>query len=97
MCIKMKKSSLWIGSCTKMAQGFSGPFSIIERIRPIAYQLALPIIVKVHDFFHVSLLKKYVNYFYHVIDWSILQVEPYGEFKLEPQCILQKKVLVLWN
>jgi hypothetical protein len=26
----------------------------------------------------------------HVIDWSVLQVEPEGEFQPEPQCILQK-------
>jgi len=44
--------------------------------------------VKVHDVFHVSLLKNYVKYVDHVIDWSVLQVKLDGEFQLEPQCIL---------
>ena len=32
-----------------------------------------------------------------MIDWFALQVEPDGEFQQEPQCILQKNVLMLWN
>ena len=63
----------------------------------MAYRLALPPIVKFHDVFHVSLLKRYVQDVDHVIDWSVLQVEPEGEFQLEPQCILQWKQLMLQN
>ena len=33
----------------------------------------------------------------HVIDWSVLQVEQEGEFQPEPQCILQRKHLMLRN
>ena len=95
--IKPRKSSSRIGSRAKLAPWFCGHFNIIERIGPIAYRLALPPIVKFHDVFHVSLLKKYVKDVDHVIDWSILQVEPDGEFQSEPQCILQKKVLMLQN
>jgi len=61
-----------------MAPWFCGPFSIIERIGPVAYRLALPPIVEFHDVFHVSLLKKYVKDVDHVIDWSGLQVEQDG-------------------
>ena len=64
-------------------------FNIRERIGPMDYQLVLPPKVKFHDVFHVSLLKKYVKYVYHVIDWSVLQVESKGDFQREPQCILQ--------
>jgi len=35
--IKSKKSSMWIGSCARLAQWFCGPFSIIERIGPLSY------------------------------------------------------------
>ena len=66
--IKSKKSSLWIGSCAKLAPRFCGPFSIIERIGPVAYRIALHTTMKVHDVFHVSLLKKYVKDVDHVID-----------------------------
>eukprot|EP00253_Pinus_taeda_P002068 PITA_02068 len=97
LCIKPKKSSLRIGPCVKLAPWFCGPFNIIERIGTVAYRFTLPQTMKVHDAFHVSLLKKYVKDVDHVIDWSVLQVEPDGEFQSEPQCILQKKVFMLWN
>ena len=64
---------------------FCGPFRIIERIGPIAFQLALPLTAKVYDVFHVSLVKKYVKDVDHVIDWFVLQVYPEGEFQPEPQ------------
>ena len=32
-----------------------------------------------------------------MIDWFVLQVEPNREFQPEPQCILQKKVLMIRN
>jgi len=42
-------------------------------------RVALPPIVKFHEGFRLSLLKIYVKNVDHVIDWSILQVEPEGE------------------
>jgi len=66
--IKPKKNALQIGSCAKLASQFCAPVSIVERIGPVAYRLALHLIVKVHDVFHVSLLKKYVKDVDHVID-----------------------------
>ena len=86
-----------IGSCAKLEPWFCGPFNIIERIGPVVYRLALRPTIKFHDVFHVSLLKKYVKYVDHVIDWFVLQVEPDGEFQPEPRCILQRKVLMLSN
>ena len=76
--IKSKKSSLRIGSCAKLAHPFCGPFRIIERIRLVAYRLALPLHVKVHDVFHASFLNKYVKDVDHVIDFSVFHMELYG-------------------
>jgi len=95
--IKPKKISLRIGSCAKSAPRYYGPFEILERTGPMEYQLALPPILKLHDVFHISLLKKYIKDVDHVIDWSVLQVEQQGEFQPEPQCILQWKHLMLRN
>ena len=78
--INSNKRSLRIGSCANLAPWFCGPFKIFERIGLVAYQLPLPLIVKVNDVFHVPYIKKYVKCVDHVIDWSVLQVDPDGEF-----------------
>ena len=72
-----------IRSCATLAPLYCGPFEILERIGPVAYRLAMPLTVKFHDVFHISLLKKYIKDVDHVIDWSVLQVEQEGEFQLE--------------
>jgi hypothetical protein len=41
----------------KLAPRFIGPFEILKRIRPVAYEINLPSqLAKVHNVFHVSLL-----------------------------------------
>jgi hypothetical protein len=76
--VKTNRSSLKLGSCAKLASRFCGPFEILERIGPVAYMLALPTSMTVHNVFHVSLLKKYVPDVNHVIDWNVIQVELEG-------------------
>jgi hypothetical protein len=66
--VKDNRSSLKLGNCTKLATRFFGPFEILERIGPVAYMLALPASMIVHNAFHVSLLKKYIHDANHVID-----------------------------
>ena len=78
LCIKRKKISFRIGSCSKVAPQYYGPFQILERIGLVAYRLALPSKVKFHDIFHVSLLKRYVKDVDHVIEWYVLQVKKEG-------------------
>lgn len=67
LCIKAMNISLSIRSCAKFTPWYCEPFKIIERIGPVAYQLAVPPKVKVHNVFHISFLKKYVKYVHHVI------------------------------
>ena len=59
--------------------------------RLVAYELAFPAHVRVHNVFHAYLLKKYVYDTKHVVDWSLLHVEPKGEFSPEPTHILEKR------
>jgi hypothetical protein len=95
--IKPRRSSLKMGACAKLAPRHCGPFEVLDIVGPVAYRLALPPTVKEHNVFHVSLLKKYVHDANHIIDWSVIQVEPEGEFLPEPQCILDRKETHLWN
>ena len=51
---------------------YYGPFEISAKIGPVAYQLALPPTIKVHNVFHVSILKKYVHDVTHVIERNVI-------------------------
>ena len=66
--VKPRKISLRLGKYSKLAPRYCGPFEILEKIGPMAYQLALPPTIKVYNVFHVSILKKYVHDATHLID-----------------------------
>ena len=76
--VRHKKSSLILRSCAKLAPRYCGPFEIMFRIGQVAYQLALPPNLRVHNVFQISVLNKYVHDATHVINWNVLQVEPKG-------------------
>ena len=93
--VKDKRSSLSLGRCGKLAPRFCGPFEILAKRRTMAYELALPARIRVHNVFHAYLLKKYVYDTKHVIDWSLVQVEPERKFSPKPLHILHKREVKL--
>ena len=97
MKVKARKNSLKLGNCAKLAPRFCGPFKILARIGPVAYQLALPANLRIYNVFHVSLLKKYIHDPNHKIDWNLVQVEPERKFQVEPLHILDWREIALWN
>jgi hypothetical protein len=95
--VKPKKSSLKLGSCTKMAARLCGLFEILDIIGLVAYMLALSTSMNAHNVFHVSLLNKYVHDPNHVIDWHLIQVEIEVYFQVQPMRVLDRKVKMLCN
>jgi hypothetical protein len=80
-----------------LAARYCGPFEILEKIGSIAYMIALYTSMRVHNVFHVSLLKKYVSDPNHIIYWTVIQVDHEGYFQVEPICILDQKLKVIRN
>ena len=52
----------------KLSPRYMGPYEIVERIGKVAYRLRLPPeLVRIHDVFHVSMLRKYIADPSHVL------------------------------
>lgn len=75
--IQAKNSTLQWSGCAKLAPQFCVPFQILERVGLVAYHLALPIHIQVHNVFHVSALKRYVYDPKHIVSWQDIQVRKY--------------------
>ncbi|TYK13635.1 pol protein [Cucumis melo var. makuwa] len=80
----------------KLSLRFVGPFEILERIGPVAYRLVLPpSFSAVHDVFHVSMLRRYVAYPTHVVDFEPLQVNENLSYEEQSVEILAREVKML--
>jgi hypothetical protein len=91
--VKPHKSSIKFGKGAKLSSRFVGPFNILEKKGPMAYQLALPdSLGRMHDVFHVSVLRHYVSDPTHVIEMSTLQVSNEGALMAEPIRILDHHI-----
>ena len=71
--IKPHKSTIRFGKVARLSPRFIGPFKIIERIRLVAYRLALPPdLHKARNIFYVSVLRHYIADESHKIQWKEL-------------------------
>ncbi|XP_073061751.1 uncharacterized protein [Primulina eburnea] len=92
------KGVMRFGKKGKLSPRFIGPFEILDRIGERAYRLALPPdLDKVHNIFHVSMLRKYVSNPIHVLRHEPLDLMPNLSYHERPVQILDRKVKVLRN
>jgi hypothetical protein len=90
------KSSIKLGKGAKLSPRFVGPFEVMERKGPVAYRLALlDSLRRMHDVFHVSVLRHYISDLTHVIDMSSLQILDEGALTVEPVSHLRSSRLTV--
>ncbi|XP_070668153.1 uncharacterized protein [Malus domestica] len=86
------------GKKGKLSPGYIVPYMITERVGEVAYRLKLPQeLSKVHDVFHVSMLRHYISDSSHVIPPQPLEINPDLTYDEEPVTILDWKDKVLRN
>jgi hypothetical protein len=56
-----QRSELKLGKSKNLPPRFCGSFEITKQIGPVAYELRLPSDWKIHNVFHISLLRKYLS------------------------------------
>jgi hypothetical protein len=95
-------ASLNVQGRGKLGPRFFGPFQISERIGEVAYRLILPAGVRLHDVFHVGLLKPF--YGEPPTQPPVLPMIQHGHVVVEPEAVLQgriargqREVLVRWK
>nr|CAD1836460.1 unnamed protein product [Ananas comosus var. bracteatus] len=82
----------------KLIPRFIGPYEVLERIGPVAYQLALPPnLLGMHNVFHVSALRKYIFDPAHVLDVTPVELRKDLSFEERPVRILAREVKRLRN
>ncbi|CAH9116233.1 unnamed protein product [Cuscuta epithymum] len=82
----------------KLNPRYIGPFEILERIGAVAYRLKLtPELEKIHDVFHVSMLKKYIRDPSHILEKPPVEIRGDLQYAVEPVKIVGQQVKKLRN
>ena len=78
----------------KLSPKFIGPYIIIEKIPSVTYKLNLPLSLKIHPVFHISLLKSYnvTDEFERILSSSAIITSDYEE-EYEVESILDKRII----
>jgi hypothetical protein len=77
----------------KLTPKFIGPYQILRRIGPVAYQIALPpFLSKIHNVFHVSQLRKYVSDPSHIIEPDIVPLKDNLSYESPPIRIEDQRI-----
>ncbi|KAL0315147.1 UNVERIFIED_CONTAM: hypothetical protein Scaly_2884700 [Sesamum calycinum] len=92
------KGILRFGKQGKLSPRYIGPYEISERIRPLAYRLALPTeLYQIHDVFHVPMLRRYRSDPSHVIRELEVEISEQLTYMEELVEILDRSIRKLRN
>ena len=87
------KMVMRFGRKGKLSPRFIGPYEVIEKVGPVAYRLALPLeLEKIHNFFHVSMFRRYKLDPSHVVSSETIELRPDLTYEEEPVEILAREV-----
>jgi len=77
----------------KLTPRFIGPYQILRKIGPVAYQISLPpILSNLHNVFHVSQIRKYVSDPSHIIMPDTIQLKDNLTFETMLVHIIGKRI-----
>ena len=80
----------------KLSPRYIGPYEIVSKVGPIAYKLKLPLeLSRIHDTFHVSMLRKYIPDLSHVLREQPVQLKENLTYEETPVQIVDRKEQVL--
>ena len=92
------KKVMRFGKKGKLSPRFIGPYEVIEKVGPVAYRLALPPeLEKIHNVFHVSMLRRYRSDPSHVVSSETIELRPDLTYEEEPVEILAREIKELRN
>ena len=87
------KKVMRFGKKGKLSPRFIGLCEVIEKVGPVAYKLALPPdLEKIHDVFHVSMLRRYRSDPSHVVSSETIELRPDLKYEEELVEILAREV-----
>ncbi|XP_059654861.1 uncharacterized protein LOC132301640 [Cornus florida] len=79
------KGLMRFGKSGKLSPRFIGSFKILDRVGEVAYRLVLPPQMdRVHNVFHVSMLRKYEPDPSHVLDWVDVIIDEDVSYEVGP-------------
>ena len=86
------KGIISFGKKGKLSPRYIGPFEILDKVRDVAYKLALPpSLSNVHNVFHVSMLRRYIPNPSHVLSFEPLELSQDVSYEKQPVEILDRK------
>ncbi|XP_074288236.1 uncharacterized protein LOC141613401 [Silene latifolia] len=81
------------GKRGKLSQKFIGSYEILDRVREVAYHLALSLALdRVQNVFHLSQLRKYINDTSHVLEAEMIELDDALTYVETPKEFLDRKV-----